>query len=201
MNFIFVSPQFPHTYWEFCHRLKQNGVTVLGIGDTPYESLSNELKGSLDDWYYVPNMEDYDRMYRAVAFLASKWGRIDWIESNNEYWLALEARLRDDFNVPFGLRSKDMAALQRKSQMKLAYKAAGVKTAGYRLIESRAGAREFASWAGYPVIIKPDKGVGASHTYKVRSDEELRKVLQEIPADGSYIMEEYVPVEEQEWNS
>ena len=83
MNFIFVSPQFPHTYWEFCHRLKQNGVTVLGIGDTPYESLSNELKGSLDDWYYVPNMEDYDRMYRAVAFLASKWGRIDWIESNS----------------------------------------------------------------------------------------------------------------------
>ena len=105
MNFIFVSPQFPHTYWEFCHRLKQNGVTVLGIGDTPYESLSNELKGSLDDWYYVPNMEDYDRMYRAVAFLASKWGRIDWIESNNEYWLAQDARFRTDFNVRTGIQT------------------------------------------------------------------------------------------------
>ena len=31
MNFIFISPHFPHTYWEFCNRLKSNGVTVLAI--------------------------------------------------------------------------------------------------------------------------------------------------------------------------
>ena len=29
MNFVFISPHFPHTYWNFCQRLKQNGVTVL----------------------------------------------------------------------------------------------------------------------------------------------------------------------------
>ena len=33
MNFIFVSPNFPHTYWQFCDRLKRDGVNVLGIGD------------------------------------------------------------------------------------------------------------------------------------------------------------------------
>ena len=36
MNFIFISPQFPHTYWQFCDRLRQNEVNVLGIGDAPY---------------------------------------------------------------------------------------------------------------------------------------------------------------------
>ena len=193
MNIIFISPNFPLHFWNFCDRLRRLGANVLGIGDCPYESLANEVKSSVTEYYHVSSLEDYREVYRAAAYYAWKYGKIDHVESQNEYWLALEARLRDDFNVPFGLRSKDMAALQRKSQMKLAYKAAGVKTAGYRLIESRAGAREFASWAGYPVIIKPDRGVGASHTYKVTNDEELRKVLQEIPADGSYIMEEYVP--------
>ena len=33
MNFIFVSPHFPKTYWNFCDRLHRNGVNVLGIGD------------------------------------------------------------------------------------------------------------------------------------------------------------------------
>ena len=25
MNFVFISPHFPHTYWQFCQRLSQNG--------------------------------------------------------------------------------------------------------------------------------------------------------------------------------
>ena len=44
MNFIFISPQFPHTYWNFCDRLRRNGVNVLGIGDSPYEGLEDHLK-------------------------------------------------------------------------------------------------------------------------------------------------------------
>lgn len=30
MNFIFISPQFPKTYWNFCDRLKKNGVNAMG---------------------------------------------------------------------------------------------------------------------------------------------------------------------------
>lgn len=33
MNFVFISPHFPHTYWQFCQWLYQNGVKVLGIAD------------------------------------------------------------------------------------------------------------------------------------------------------------------------
>ncbi|MDY4175299.1 MAG: hypothetical protein SOY07_08430 [Bacteroidales bacterium] len=84
MNLIFISPQFPHTYWEFCNRLKQNGVTVLGIAYAPYDSLSKELKESLTEYYRVDNMEDYSQMFKAVAFFSFKYGKIDWIESNNE---------------------------------------------------------------------------------------------------------------------
>ena len=193
MNFIFVSPQFPHTYWEFCHRLKQNGVTVLGIGDTPYESLSNELKGSLDDWYYVPNMEDYDRMYRAVAFLASKWGRIDWIESNNEYWLAQDARLRTDFNVRTGIQTDHIDAIKEKSEMKRYYALAGVPSARQiKAAEGEETVRAFAEKTGYPVFAKPDIGVGANGTYKIDDSNALSAFFRDEKEWRHYVVEEFV---------
>ena len=49
MNFIFISPHFPHTYWEFCNRLRQNGVNVFAIADAPYDSLCRELKEALTE--------------------------------------------------------------------------------------------------------------------------------------------------------
>ena len=193
MNFIFVSPQFPHTYWEFCHRLKQNGVTVLGIGDTPYESLSNELKGSLDDWYYVPNMEDYDRMYRAVAFLASKWGRIDWIESNNEYWLAQDARLRTDFNVRTGIQTDHIDAIKEKSEMKRYYALAGVPSARQiKASEGEEAVRAFAGKTGYPIFAKPDIGVGANGTYKIDDSNALSAFFRDEKEWRHYVVEEFV---------
>ena len=87
MNFVFISPHFPHTYWNFCDRLKRNGVNVLGIGDCPYDALSQEVKNSLNEYYKVNSLENYDEVFRAVAFFSFKYGKIDWLESNNEYWL------------------------------------------------------------------------------------------------------------------
>ena len=50
MNFIFISPHFPESYWLFCQGLKNNGVNVLAIADTPYNSLSTNLKNSINDF-------------------------------------------------------------------------------------------------------------------------------------------------------
>ena len=83
-NFIFISPNFPTNYWQFCRELKNNGMNVLGIGDQPYDELKPELKDSLNEYYKVGSLENYDEVYRAVAFFIFKYGRIDWLESNNE---------------------------------------------------------------------------------------------------------------------
>ena len=93
-NFVFISPNFPTNYWQFCRELKNNGLNVLGIGDQPYEELKPELKASLNEYYKVNSLENYDEVYRAVAFFTFKYGRIDWLESNNEYWLMQDAQLR-----------------------------------------------------------------------------------------------------------
>ena len=117
MNFVFISPHFPHTYWQFCDRLRRNGVNVLGIGDAPYDGLEAPLKAALTEYYRVDSLEDYDQVYRAVAFFAFKYGKVDWIESMNEYWLEQDARLRQDFNVTTGIQSDRIGFIKEKSQM------------------------------------------------------------------------------------
>ena len=194
-NIIFISPNFPTNYWQFCRELKNNGMNVLGIGDQPYDELRPELKDSLNEYYKVSSLENYDEVYRAVAFLTFKHGRIDWLESNNEYWLEQDARLRTDFNITSGFQVGDLHRIKYKSGMKEYYEKAGIIVARYHLVEDIEGCRAFIAKVGYPVVVKPDNGVGAAHTYKLKSDEELQHFMATRPEGVPYIMEEFVNAE------
>lgn len=189
-NFIFISPNFPANYWKFCRELKNNGFNVLGIGDGPYDSLSWELKTSLTEYYWVPNLENYDDVFRAVAFFTFKYGKIDFLESNNEYWLERDAKLRTEFNISSGFKTKDMRKVKFKSRMKKFYQKAGVKCAKFYIVKSLSGCEKFIKEVGYPVIVKPDNGVGATATFKIKNDGELHRFLEKNPK--GYIMEEFI---------
>ncbi len=194
-NFIFISPNFPTNYWQFCRELKRNGMNVLGIGDQPYDELRQELKDSLTEYYKVGSLENSEEVYRAVAFLIYRHGRADWLESNNEYWLERDARLRTDFHITSGFQAEDIPRIKYKSKMKEYYRKAGIPTARYHLVDTFEGCRAFIDTVGYPVIVKPDNGVGASHTYKLSSDAELRQFLDRKKPDVPFIMEEFVNAE------
>ena len=192
-NFIFISPNFPTNYWHFCRELKNNGLNVLGIGDASYDSLSGELKGCLTEYYKVDSLENYDSVYRAVAFFAFKYGKIDYLESNNEYWLEQDARLREDFHITTGFQPSDMERCRHKSGMKKYYAQAGIPAARYHIVDDEKGCLKFIKEVGWPVIVKPDNGVGASHTYKLKSEDDLKTFLASQKEEGvSYIMEEFV---------
>ncbi len=193
-NFVFLSPNFPENYWQFCRELKRDGLRVLGIGDCPYDQLRAELRDSLDEYYKVSSLENYDEVYRAVAYFISRWGRIDWLESNNEYWLERDAALRADFNIRSGWQPEDMARIKYKSGMKPYYQAVGIPTARYHIVDSFEGCMAFIGEVGFPVIVKPDNGVGASHTYKLDDEGELRFFLDNWDGER-YIMEEFVTAE------
>ena len=152
-NFVFISPNFPDNYWNFCRRLRENGLRVLGVGDCPYDNLTPELKGSLDEYYKVDSLENYDSVYRAVAFFIHKYGRVDWLESNNEYWLERDAQLREDFNISTGFRPADMPFVKCKSLMKQRYALAGIPTARYHMVDDFDGCAAFIREVGWPVIV------------------------------------------------
>ena len=192
MNFVYISPQFPKTNWEFCDRLKKNGVNVLGIADIEYDQLDEKLKNTLTEYYKVSSLENYDDVLKAIGFFTHKYGKIDWIESNNEYWLANDARLRTDFNVVTGIKSDKINNIKEKSKMKKFYKKAEIPTAAYSLVTTLAKAKKFIKEVGYPVITKPDNGVGASDTHKIQNEEELKAFFETKNKDIKYIMEQFV---------
>ncbi len=191
MNVVFISPQFPDTYWNWCDRLRRNGATVLGIGDTPYDFLSGEVKGSLDEYYWVPSLEDYDQVFRAVAFFSYKYGKIDWLESNNEYWLAQDARLRDDFHITTGASAAQVATWQSKAAMKRLYAKAGIPTARQAPVQDHEQARALAREVGFPLFTKPERGVGACGARKIEDEASLEELLA-APLDEPYVLEEYI---------
>ena len=84
-----------------------------------------------------------------------------------------------------------MDKIKFKSAMKEYYHKAGLPTARYHLVDTYEGALEFAHTVGYPVVVKPDNGVGANNTYKLHSDDDLNFFMA-TKDDNVYIMEEFV---------
>ncbi len=188
MNVIYLSPNFPPNFYHFCVELKRAGANVLAIGDAAYDTLIPELKEVITEYSCV-DMMNYDQVFRTVAYFSSKYGKIDRIDSQTEFWLSLEARLRLDFNI-YGQKPCDLDINQSKLAMKNVYKKAGVPVADAISIDNPDILADFVKTYGFPFIIKPDRGVGASNTYKVKSEAQLSEILRDLPP--GYIIEPFV---------
>ncbi len=76
--------------------------------------------------------------------------------------------------------------------MKKYYKAAKIPTARQLNVkEGRDAALSFAREVGYPLIAKPDVGVGAGGTYKIHDDGELDAFFRKAGVEN-YVIEEFV---------
>jgi hypothetical protein len=190
MNYVSFSPNFPPNTIQFCINLRKLGVNVLGLADTPYNELRPDLKAALTEYYRVSNPHNYDELLRALGYFTHRYGKIDRFESQNEYWLESDARLRTDFNIP-GFHVEDLAKVKRKSEMKKMYKKARIHVARGQLVNTIVEAEAFIAEVGYPVVVKPDIGVGASKTYKIHNLVELAAFFASKPPED-YIIEEFI---------
>ena len=190
MNFVYLCPDFPPNFTLFSRRLAELGVSVLGVGEAPGESLSPSLCQALSDYVRVRDMHDYDGLVRALGLLTHRHGKLHRLDSHAEYWLETEARLRSDFNIP-GLRAEAIGAMKSKSQMKEIFRRAGLNVAPGRIASELDEAEAFFQEVGRAVVAKPDIGVGAAGTYKLESLEQVRAFYAERPRHG-YFLEEYI---------
>lgn len=190
MNVVFLSPHFPPNVHRFCVALREAGATVLGIADEPHDRLRPELRAALAEYCQVSDMGHYDELLRGLSHLTFRHGKLDRLDSMNEYWLETEAKLREDFNIP-GLRPGHMPRIKRKSEMKRVFEWAGVRAARGRVCPDATATRALVEEIGYPVVAKPDIGVGAARTYKIRDARDLETYLSTVsPPD--YIVEEFI---------
>lgn len=77
--------------------------------------------------------------------------------------------------------------------MKKHYHEGGIPTARQMLASKGLEAvKSFADEVEYPIIAKPDVGVGASGTYKINSDAELADFYVREPHAAQYVVEEFI---------
>jgi hypothetical protein len=189
MNVLFLSPHFPPHFFHFVMALREQGANVLGLGDTPYDALQPELRGALTEYFFTPDLNDADALLRATGYFTWRHGRIGRIDSLNETWLEVEARLREAFHVP-GLQPADIDRMRSKLGMHDLFKGVGIPHPSALPVRDAKGVKAFARSVAYPLVLKPDVGVGAARTFKVASDAEVDAAFQE-PLTG-YVAQPFV---------
>lgn len=191
MNYIVISPYYPENFQQFTIELAKKGITVLGIGQEPYDQLGEGLQQALTEYFRVENLENLDEVKKAVAFLFYKHGPIDRIESHNEYWLEQDAQLREQFNI-FGAKPRDLKKTKFKSEMKKLFKKAGVPVVPGQIVKTLAGVDLAVNKIGLPLIAKPDNGVGAAATFKLETAADVEHFKENWDGQTVYFFEKFV---------
>jgi hypothetical protein len=191
-NFVLFAPIFPETFYQFAIALKNHGCNVLVIGDKHQAQINPALQANIDAYYYVHDLHQYTELHAAMDYFIARFGAIDYIESNIEYWLKTDAYLREKYDIENGLRPEELLRYQQKSSMKSYYKKAGIPFARFTLVSTLDDALVFVHKVGYPVFVKPDMGVGSQRSYKLINEAQLRDFFIRKPLLEVYILEEYI---------
>jgi formate-dependent phosphoribosylglycinamide formyltransferase (GAR transformylase) len=191
MNVIFVEPSFPANQREFVRGLREVGATVIGIGERPKESLDSQVKDWMFDYIQVGSVCNEAEMTRAVKFVQGKlW--VDRLEATIEAHIEPAASVRAACTIP-GISPRTAYLCRDKPAMKEVLRAAGIACARSIGSGDREEIRAFANDCGYPLIVKPRAGAGASGTHRVETAEQLEKVLDgaRIGQAGQVAVEEF----------
>ncbi len=192
MNIIFVEPAFPYNQREFVRGLHAAGANVIGIGERPVSHLDGELKRWLGDYLQIRSVVDEGALLAAVKAVQGKiW--VDRLEATVEAHILAAAKVREATGIP-GTSTRTAWLCRDKPAMKEALRNAGVPCAQSTRALSPQDARDFAAAVGYPLILKPPAGAGASGTYRVDDERELERVIEAsgLAAGHEVAVEEFV---------
>ncbi|MFO1011164.1 MAG: ATP-grasp domain-containing protein [Planctomycetota bacterium] len=181
MHVIFVEPNFPRNQREFPRALKAVGARVTAIGEAPVGALDSEMKGWLDGYEQVRSVVDEDGLYDAVRAIQSR-GWVDRLETTVEAHIQAAASVRERCTIP-GTSVRTAFLCRDKPAMKEVLRKAGVPCAQSIGTSDAAEVRAFAKQVGYPLILKPRDGAGASGTSKVSNDAELETAIKATRVD------------------
>lgn len=191
MDFLYLSPEFPPYSRMFIQCLNRRGIRVWGIGEADFYALDEPLRRSLR-WYLRTDLDDPGLVRQAAESLLAVQARLGQdprfhrVESHNEQWLGLEAMINAAFDLP-GIRPENLHRIKKKSAMKAVFTACGLPVAEGGLVRSLSHGHELARRLGFPLILKPDEGVGAGGIYRIENATDLEAALARLEAP--YLLE------------
>jgi len=176
MNVLFIEPAFPKNQREFVRALHAVGARVTGIGESPLGALDGELKGWMTHYEQVRSVVDEGALLAAVQRCQSReW--VDRLETSVEAHIMAAAKVREACRIP-GTSVRTAFLCRDKPAMKEVLREAGIPCAQSLGTKDAQAAREFVARIGFPVILKPRDGAGASGTHKAGNQAELESAIQ-----------------------
>ncbi|HZF16436.1 MAG TPA: hypothetical protein VE046_10875 [Steroidobacteraceae bacterium] len=194
MLVLVISPGYPADMPHFTRGLAEVGATVLGVGDSPKDSLPEAARKALSGYLQVRSLWNIPSVvYELRAWLQGR--QIDRIESLWEAAMSLAAELRQALGVP-GLTVQGTLPFRDKERMKQVLDGAGIRTPHHLPATTVAGCWEAAERIGFPLILKPISGAGSADTYRVEDADGLRDVLPRLAHVPMVSVEEFIDGDE-----
>lgn len=192
MHIVFVEPCFPANQKQFVRALYEAGAKVTGVGERPQGALDDELRSWLTHYEQVRSVVDVPAMVERVSAI-HRTLRVDRLEASVEAHMMAAAQVREQVGIQ-GTSVRTTYLCRDKPAMKEVLREAGVPTA-----QSMGGGdpeeiRAFAAREGFPLILKPRAGAGASGTHRVDDLDGLNRVMAEmgVGQGGQVAVEEFV---------
>ncbi len=192
MHVCFIEPRFPTNQRRFVQALAEIGATVSAIGEGSKDSLSDDLRHWLTHYEEVRNVTDEGQVLGAVRRI-QRFKPIQRLEAVVEAHIMPCAKVREAAGIP-GTSVRTAFLCRDKPAMKEVLRAGGVPCAASTAASTLAEVRAFVEQVGYPIIVKPRDGAGASGAARCDSDAELDVALRALHVDKgrSVAVEEFI---------
>ena len=199
----FVAPYLMPTSLRFVRALTRvGGLKLALITHEPLERVPDDVRAALAGHWRVDDALDWNQLVVAGKGVAGQMGGLDRMLGVLEHMQVAIARAREALGVE-GLGSEAAANFRDKERMKSIFDREGLPCARHGLAADREQAFAFATATGFPLVLKPPAGAGASSTFRVDDPRSLEEAIDLIrpSASSPVLIEEFVMGEEHSFDS
>lgn len=170
---VFIAPRFLENTNRFLSAFAAlDGITLSVVSEDPAEGIPAAVRPRIAAHYGVKNCLDGAELTTAVRAISKGVGKVDRLNGVLEQLQIPMAHVRDALDIE-GIRSEVAQNFRDKDRMKDVLRKANVPVARSGLATSPAALRSFIDRVGYPVIVKPQAGLGTRDTFRITSKEDL----------------------------
>ncbi|MEJ7596355.1 MAG: ATP-grasp domain-containing protein [Kofleriaceae bacterium] len=192
---VFVAPRFLETTNRYVRAFARlDGITLSLISSDHSHAIPPGLRARVAGHYRVDDCLSAEQLIVALRAITGSIGPVDRLVGVLEQLQLPMAAARDALGIE-GLTTAIARNFRDKDRMKEVLRGANVPVARSTLARSRDQIAAFIDEVGYPVIVKPQTGLGSRGTSRVESAADLVAVPTPTP-DQPLQVEEFVRARE-----
>lgn len=174
---VLVAPRFAANTLRYVAAFADlPGAWLSVISEDPQERLPPALREKIAGHYGVRSALDAGEIVRAGRAIAKGVGPIDRLVGVLEQLQIPLADAREKLGVD-GMTLETATRFRDKDAMKAVLRKAGVPVARSILASSAAELSRFVREVGFPVVVKPQAGLGSRATFRIASEAQLSAML------------------------